>query len=125
MQDFFRIRYRQCGAAPQDRNGHSHNSCYELIQPLTDGGSILIRDRIYPMSQGSLYLINGMTVMQYMKEQRLSLAKKNLLETKSPIVDAALSCGFVNSSRFSKAFRQNTGMSPREYRKKYTRRQPR
>jgi AraC-like DNA-binding protein len=60
----------------------------------------------------------GMTVMQYLYEYRLSVARAQLLFSDAPISVIAQNCGFSSSSHFSKLFRRREGLSPRAYRKR-------
>lgn len=62
MKDFYEIKYHQEGHDPLNRSEHSHDNCYELIQIVSGDGTVLIRDRIYPLRPGYLYLINAMNV---------------------------------------------------------------
>ena len=48
---------------------------------------------------------------------RMDLAKKLLAETDRSVADVAADCGFANYSSFSVAFKRETGVSPRTYRR--------
>ena len=61
----------------------------------------------------------GMTVMQYLNEQRLHAARSMLSRTTRPVVEIALACGFGSSSHFSTVFRSREGLTPREYRQRH------
>ena len=56
------------------------------------------------------------TPYQYLIQQRIERAKQLLKQTKLPIMDIALECGFNSHSHLSKRFRQLTGMTPKVYR---------
>lgn len=60
----------------------------------------------------------GISVKQYVLNARIRQAKMLLLSTKKSIHEIADSCGYENSMYFSNAFRQKTGYSPSEYRKR-------
>lgn len=60
----------------------------------------------------------GMTIFEYILIQRLSLAKKKLLDSDESISEISLSTGFSSFSYFSKAFKEYEGISPKEFRKK-------
>jgi AraC-like DNA-binding protein len=62
MKDFYEIKYHQEGHDPLNRSEHSHDNCYELIHTVSGDGTVLIRDRIYPLQPGYLYLINARNV---------------------------------------------------------------
>lgn len=61
----------------------------------------------------------NMTIMQYITEQRISMAKSALLETDKSISVIATENGYTNFSHFCSAFRRAEGISPAAYRKKY------
>ena len=56
------------------------------------------------------------SIGEYVRRLRIDRASRELLETSAPIVDIALRAGFFDQSHFSKAFRQQTGMSPARFR---------
>lgn len=60
----------------------------------------------------------GLTLMQYMYEQRISAARRLLALTDMPISAIAQNCGFASSSHFCTMFRRHEGMSPRDYRRR-------
>jgi AraC family transcriptional regulator len=60
----------------------------------------------------------GKTPHQHISEMRISKAIQLLSEMDLSVTDIALEIGFDNPSSFSKRFKQFTGMSPTQYRKK-------
>jgi len=56
------------------------------------------------------------SVMNYLKEIRVSKAKHYLKYTAFPIHEIGLMCGFESHSYFGKIFREETGVSPKDYR---------
>ena len=60
------------------------------------------------------------TPMQYILSLRISAAKNMLEKTDKNITEIAYAVGYDNALYFSRLFRKNTGMSPSEYRAKYT-----
>lgn len=60
-----------------------------------------------------------MTVTEYIKYRRLSLAGKEILSTKIHIIDAALKYGYVTPEAFSKAFTRFHGFPPSLVRRIY------
>lgn len=64
--------------------------------------------------------LNGMTVWNFIQNERINLAISYLLNTppKTTILEIATMCGFNNTVHFNKCFKEITGMTPREYRKK-------
>lgn len=61
----------------------------------------------------------GMTIMQYVLEQRLVKARDALLQTDMSISGIAMQTGFPSISYFCHVFREKEGISPTEYRKKH------
>jgi AraC-like DNA-binding protein len=51
--------------------------------------------------------------------KRLDQAKKLLVESEAPLAQIAETCGFAEQSHFSKRFRQVTGMTPGDWRRRY------
>ena len=61
----------------------------------------------------------GLTLMEYLYEHRLSVARQLLVDTDLPISAIAQNCGFGSSSHFCTLFRKREGVSPRDYRKNH------
>ena len=61
----------------------------------------------------------GFNIMEYVRFSRLKKAAKLLRVTNNDILDIALDCGYEAHESFSRAFKNQYGMSPSEYRKKY------
>ncbi|MBO5212120.1 MAG: helix-turn-helix transcriptional regulator [Clostridia bacterium] len=61
----------------------------------------------------------GFNVMEYIRFSRLKKAAHLLRVTNNDILDIALDCGYEAHESFSRTFKNQYGVSPREYRKKY------
>ncbi len=61
----------------------------------------------------------GFSIMEYVRFSRLKEAARLLRVTNSDILDIALDCGYEAHESFSRAFKNQYGMSPSEYRKKH------
>ncbi|MDO5425581.1 MAG: response regulator [Eubacteriales bacterium] len=57
----------------------------------------------------------GMSISQYVNQERMNQAKLLIATTALPVGDVACSVGYTNFSYFSKLFRQFAGCTPREY----------
>jgi AraC-like DNA-binding protein len=61
----------------------------------------------------------GITIGNYIRMQRLYLAKKRLEETNDSISMIAFDCGFSDLSHFTKLFKSIVKLTPSEYRKRF------
>ena len=59
-------------------------------------------------------LITNLTVMEYIRKYRLSIARSEL-EGNKKIIDVALRYGFETASGFTKSFRKEFGYTPTSY----------
>lgn len=60
----------------------------------------------------------GMTISEYLLQYRLGISMRMLREEEMSITEIAHSVGFVSPSSYTEKFRRQTGMTPREYRKR-------
>lgn len=60
--------------------------------------------------------LTDMSVKEYIRKRRLTLAAYDLAKTDRKIIDLALQYGYETPESFSKAFRKQHGISPREAR---------
>lgn len=58
----------------------------------------------------------GYTLSEYIKNERITLAKNLLLQTNLPVSTIAENTGYYSVAYFSATFRQTVGVTPREYR---------
>ncbi|MCY9659912.1 AraC family transcriptional regulator [Paenibacillus chondroitinus] len=58
----------------------------------------------------------GLGIVAYIVKMRLDHAKYLLKSSKLPIRDVSDACGFTDSFYFTRVFKKETGMSPRDYR---------
>lgn len=58
------------------------------------------------------------TTMDYLLEYRITQACTELTGSHTSITEIGYNCGFSSASYFTKRFREQTGMTPKEYRKK-------
>ena len=63
--------------------------------------------------------VAGVSTMAYLKACRIAAAKRYLAQTELPVGEIVEKCGFSDSSNFSRTFREQTGMSPSEFRRRY------
>ncbi len=68
-------------------------------------------------------LQTGMSVFEFVREQRLGLARRLLTQTPLGIADIAAEAGFSSAANFATAFKAGLGTSPSEYRAQLASRQ--
>ena len=56
---------------------------------------------------------------EFVSRTRIQAASKELAHTDKPIIEIAIDCGFCDQSAFTVQFRKRTGMTPRNFRKRY------
>ncbi len=59
----------------------------------------------------------GITIMQYVTQKRMDLAKQMLLQSGGSIGEIAASCGFADVEYFSRTFKALYGVSPNRWRR--------
>ena len=61
----------------------------------------------------------GVSILEYITDERIKIAKELLVRTDYPINQVADSVGYSNYSYFTKIFRRATGESPKQYRQSH------
>ncbi len=61
--------------------------------------------------------LTGETPAKYVWKRRLSEICLRLVETRQPLVDVALECGFESQASFTRAFTRHVGVSPGRFRR--------
>ena len=61
--------------------------------------------------------MTGMTLTEYVRRRRLTLAAQDLQHSKTPIIDIAMKYGYDSATAFSRAFAKQHGITPSVYRK--------
>lgn len=61
----------------------------------------------------------GITLVKYIRTQRLEYARKSLEKTEESIRHIAFSCGFPDAAYFTNCFKEMYGISPSRYRTQY------
>lgn len=121
----------------RDQNDHQRSPLTQRIgasQPkLADAVSLMEANIEEPMTLDELSHHVGLSRRQlerlfqrylhcvptrYYLELRLGRARQLLLQTSMPIVDIALACGFISAPHFSKCYRENFSLPPRDERRR-------
>lgn len=66
--------------------------------------------------QRMFYMLSGVTVGEYLRRRRLTLAAQELASSSSKVIDTALKYGYDSPESFAKAFRKVHGVSPSQAR---------
>ena len=64
------------------------------------------------------------TVIDYINNERINVAKRKILTSKSSLCEIAESCGFSSYNYFTSLFKKRVGTSPSEYRRKFSKQLP-
>ena len=59
----------------------------------------------------------GITIMQYITQKRMQMAKQMLLESSTSISEISSACGFADVEYFSRTFKNLCGVSPNRWRR--------
>ncbi|PYY28152.1 AraC family transcriptional regulator [Paenibacillus illinoisensis] len=70
--------------------------------------------------QRTFTLLTDVTVFEYIRRRRLTLAAHELVQSEQKIIDLAYKYGYDTPESFSKAFRRQHGVAPSEVRKSST-----
>ncbi len=62
--------------------------------------------------QRMFYMVTGVTVGEYVRKRKLTLAAQELASTEIKVIDVALKYGYDSPEAFAKAFRKIHGISP-------------
>lgn len=65
-------------------------------------------------------IVTGLSPLQYVLNLRLNHACRKLITTKDSVTGIAFDVGFSDSNYFARIFHKHIGITPRQYRKRYT-----
>ena len=92
------------------------NAIQYIENHLTDDISIEdVSNQVYASSsyfQFVFHVVTGITIGEYIRNRRLSLAATDLLQSKNKIIDVAMRYRYDTQESFSKAFKRFHGMPP-------------
>ncbi len=61
----------------------------------------------------------GITFVDYLNDIRIGHASRLLIDTKSPVAEIALECGFTSLTNFNRIFKKRKGFVPKDFREKH------
>ncbi|GGD66689.1 helix-turn-helix transcriptional regulator [Paenibacillus nasutitermitis] len=126
---YFRAHQRMNNLTPSSSNYRNKKLIWNVIQYVNthyiDDLSLEIVSSQFDTSVSAISLafkeVMGTTFLQYLHSLRIRRATGLLLNTNMSILDASLEAGFQSFRTFSRVFMKIEGISPREYRLKYSR----
>lgn len=80
-----------------------------------DGSAFLSERECYRAFQRHLH----MTPAAYLKSYRMQAARRLLADTRMPVTEVGYACGLGSPSYFGRLFREDTGYTPLQYRRKW------
>ena len=104
---------------------------YEILYTYAGRGELRYGGRTYALAAGDGVLINcnlphgfrrqcGMAPIEYLLRVRVENARRMLALTDRPIYEIAERMGFSDVNNFTRQFKKQTGMTPRDYRRGLT-----
>ena len=93
-----------------------HEHFTEKITIVELASAVFLSEReCYRVFQSHLH----MTPVDYIKSYRIQVACQMLAKSQMPVTEIGSACGMENPSYFGKVFREATGYTPRQYRRKW------
>ncbi|RMW52294.1 AraC family transcriptional regulator [Lactiplantibacillus pentosus] len=91
---------------------------YDHLATLTNVATLAEQVQCSPSYLMHLFKAStGVSVMQFITEQRILSAKQLLIFTQEPISEIAATLGYPNQAQLAHIFKQNTGLTPTQFRK--------
>ena len=94
---------------------HAHMAKEDLVIDIDNISAALSLSRKQLRSR--IAAITGMTAVAFVLQVRLNYAQRLITTDDAPLTTIAKRCGFQTLSHFSKAFKQQFGISPQQFRK--------
>lgn len=109
----------------QEQSGGENNFVLDLVEKMNNFTFLTVKVQeiygLYPIARCALIKdfkeYTGMTIAQYQKKQRLVYAAQLLLNSEYQITEIAEKVGFDSFSHFLRIFKEEYGLTPREYKK--------
>ncbi|MBD2863127.1 AraC family transcriptional regulator [Paenibacillus oceani] len=116
---------------PRNGDAEKHAASFRRLQPAIDymehhyAGKVQMERvsqtvNLSPYHFSSLFKkVFGLPPIRYLTRIRIEQAKRMLLDSDIPVTDVAEKSGFCNINYFDKVFKEQTGFTPMEYRKRF------
>ena len=92
---------------------HAHYSEHLSVSDIGASANISEREAYRTFRQ-----VLGTTPANYIQQYRVNCASRLLTETDDSVTEIAMECGFSSPNYFCMAFKETTGLPPREFRKR-------
>ncbi len=89
------------------------NLCAEIDLDMAAGIACVTADSFFRFFS----YMTGMSLTEYIRRRRLTLAAEELRNSKTPIVDIAVKYSYDSAAAFSRAFAKQHGMTPSDFRR--------
>ena len=89
----------------------------ECEEPIDEAAISKIAACSFGLFQGSFSQISGISLSEYVRSRKLTLAAHDLQNTEMKVIDVALKYGYQSADAFSVAFKRLHGISPLESKK--------
>ncbi|NWN91632.1 DNA-binding response regulator [Marinobacter adhaerens] len=114
------------GTVPSAKNRHVivfHSARTHLLKSLSETPTMQELEKLTGTNSKHLNTAfracAGVTVYQYLREERMKEARSLLQQTQLSVQDIALQIGFRDSANFATAFKDRFGFTPREFRQQH------
>lgn len=96
--------------------------CMEHMQEHFTIPFLAARAGISPTKLKQIYRrVYGTSLFAHIRQEKMHWAAHELVSTNNRVIDIAEACGYDNASKFSAAFRNVFGVSPRKFREEKVR----
>ncbi len=90
-----------------------------IDDPGLDVGELAIAEGVSVRTVHAVFAERSESPAAYIRAARMRRAQRLLVTTRLPLVDIAIRCGSSDPSVFSRSFRNDTGITPSEYRRRH------
>lgn len=118
------MKYKVENVHPNEKKKDIIKKCVDYInEHLGDELNAAVLADQFHVSEPTVYRLFsekiGLPLGQYITTVRINAVCRCLEETEDQITNIAMNCGFTGLSNFYRVFRQQVGVSPKEYRRHY------
>ena len=93
MKEVIDFSFNEKGRDDFIHQQHYHNTCYEVIHVTNGEGSVVLKDKIYPMKKNCIYFINGMDIHYTSPKNPAQYVRSKILINSDFVENVAVSTG--------------------------------